>query len=312
MRPFTPKHLDLAALLQLREKYRREGKRVVWTNGCFDLLHAGHVASLEAAKALGDILIVGLNSDRSVRLLKGDERPFLHQEDRIRVLSALACVDHILLFEGMRCTEELAQIQPDIYVKSADYSLDTINREERQAIEAGGGEIRFLPLVEGRSTSNLVKKIRRSDPEKIITAAFAFLRDEAGRLLLVANRYEQGIRWGLPGGGHLRNETLPETAIRETREETGLEITIERYRGLIERLDPSQNLHLLAHLFEAKVIGGALTIHPGEEHVIAAQYFDREAMANHPEMILGREHLLRYLADPTTFPPYIRMGPGEE
>ncbi len=306
------KTMPLEALARRGEEYRRAGRRIVWTNGCFDLLHAGHIASLQAAKALGDILIVGINSDASVRALKGPDRPLVPEAMRANVLAALACVDHVLVFRGTRCTEELARIRPDIYAQGSDYTLETIDQDERRAVEQGGGRVAFLPFVQGFSTSNLMKKIRRGDPEKVISGAFALIRDDADRLLMVANQYSEGVRWGLPGGGHERDETLREAVVRETREEVGLEVKVTRYVGLIERLDPALNLHLLAHQFEAEAVGGELCVSEKEEHVIDAQYLSRAEVAGHPGVVLGRQYLLQYIDDRAAYPPYIFMGPGEE
>lgn len=300
------------ALAVLRTRYRAEGKRVVWTNGCFDLVHAGHVLSLESAAALGDILVVGLNSDASVRRLKGPERPYVPQQERATLLGALACVDHVVIFDGERCTPELERVQPDVYAQGEDYTIETIDPGERAAVERGGGAFAFLPFRQGLSTTNLMKRIRRSDPEKIISGAFALIRDAAGRLLMVANRYGEGVKWGLPGGGHHRGETLEETVVREAAEEVGLQIGIRRYLGIIERIDPTLNLHLVAHQFEAEVFGGEVRVDPREEHVIDARWLSAEELAGHPGVVLGREHLLRYLADPGGYPNYILMREGEE
>lgn len=308
----SPKILSAEALAAIRQRYRAEGKRVVWTNGCFDLVHAGHVLSLESAAALGDILVVGLNSDASVRRLKGPERPYIPQQERAAMLGALACVDHVVIFDGERCTPELDLVQPEVYAQGEDYTLDTIDPGERAAVERGGGTFAFLPFRQGLSTTNLMKRIRRSDPEKIISGAFALIRDEEGRLLMVANRYGEGVKWGLPGGGHHRGETLEETVIREAEEEVGLRIGIRRYLGIIERIDPTLNLHLVAHQFEAEVLGGEVRVDPREEHVIDARWLSAEGLAAHPGLVLGREHLLRYLADPTGYPNYILMREGEE
>ena len=131
-------------------------KTVVWTNGCFDLLHAGHVRSLQAAKALGDILVVGLNSDASVREIKGPARPLMCEEDRAEVMAALECVDYVTIFGESEPSAALAILRPDIHCKGADYE----NRDipERAVVESYGGKIRFLPLLEGRSTTRLMER----------------------------------------------------------------------------------------------------------------------------------------------------------
>jgi rfaE bifunctional protein nucleotidyltransferase chain/domain len=138
-----------------REAMKASGKVLVVTNGCFDLLHAGHVAYLEAARSLGDALLVGLNGDSSVRELKGPTRPLNIEGDRARVLAALECVSAVAIFPEKRAVRFLATSRPDIYVKGGDYTL-----EERQAVESGGGRIVFIPFLPGRSTTGLVAKIQ--------------------------------------------------------------------------------------------------------------------------------------------------------
>lgn len=195
------------------EAWRRDGKTVVWTNGCFDILHAGHVRALEEARGLGNVLVVGLNTDRSVRALgKGDDRPICNERDRAAVLSALECVDRIVYFEGRNCAREIRALRPGVWTKSGDYTVDSLDQEERAAVEAGGGRIVITPLVPGLSTTLLVNRIRRLDPEKIISAVCVHIRDDRGRLLMVATRYADGVQWSLPGGGQRHGESLWEAA----------------------------------------------------------------------------------------------------
>jgi glycerol-3-phosphate cytidylyltransferase len=134
------------------------GKKIVFTNGCFDVLHAGHVRYLAAAKQLGDILIVGLNSDASVRLLKGPERPVNKEEDRAEVMAALAVVDYVVLFEEQTAEILVAQIQPHIYVKGGDYN--TKNLPEAAIVAKYGGETVLIPEVPGRSTTSILRRIK--------------------------------------------------------------------------------------------------------------------------------------------------------
>jgi D-beta-D-heptose 7-phosphate kinase/D-beta-D-heptose 1-phosphate adenosyltransferase len=158
----SPKRVDLPALVAMRSVYRHQCRTVVWTNGCFDLLHAGHVQSLLAASTLGDIMIVGLNSDRSIRRLKGPSRPILPEAERAQVLAALECVDHVLLFDDLAPTRLLEQIQPDVHCKGADYAPPQGKPiPERAVVEAYGGRVAFLPLVSGLSTSHLIRRIRQ-------------------------------------------------------------------------------------------------------------------------------------------------------
>jgi D-beta-D-heptose 7-phosphate kinase/D-beta-D-heptose 1-phosphate adenosyltransferase len=151
------KLLHLESLIHERERLRREGARVVFTNGCFDLLHPGHVRYLAEARALGDALIVALNSDRSVRLLKGEGRPILKEGERAEVIAALESVDFVVVFDQDTPQDLIARLLPDVLVKGGDWSVDQIvGREE---VEAAGGRVVTLPYVEGASTSELIKRI---------------------------------------------------------------------------------------------------------------------------------------------------------
>lgn len=316
MTNYTDKTRTLPELLADREAWRRAGKRIVWTNGCFDLFHAGHARALETARAQGDALIVGLNSDKSVRGLKGDGRPLCPEGDRAAVLSALEAVDRILLFDGVRCDQELAAIRPDVWTKSGDYTPESLDPGEREAVTAHGGKIVITPLIPGISTTLLVKKIRRFDPEKIVSAACSFIRDEAGRILLVKTRYADAAKWCLPGGGHNQGESLPETARRETLEEAGLRVDIVRHMGVIERIEPALALHLAMHVFEAvprdpRAAAGDFKPDP-EEYVEDVAWFTPERLRDEPAIVLGRRLWLEYGASPATWPPHILMREGEE
>jgi D-glycero-beta-D-manno-heptose 1-phosphate adenylyltransferase len=150
-----------AALLDVREEWRREGRIVVWTNGVFDLLHVGHVRSLEAAKALGDVLVVGVNADESVRELKGPDRPLVGAAERAEVVAGLASVDRVVVFDEPTPERVLAELQPDVHAKGADYAPpDGKPLPERELVESYGGRIEFLPFVPARSTTDLVERIR--------------------------------------------------------------------------------------------------------------------------------------------------------
>jgi rfaE bifunctional protein nucleotidyltransferase chain/domain len=144
-----------------RAAMRASGKRLVVTNGCFDLLHVGHVTYLETARNYGDALLVGLNGDDSVRQLKGPERPVTPEDERAAVLGALESVDGVCIFTEKTATRFLAAAQPYVYVKGGDYTLDTLNQDERRAVEQAGGKIVIIPFVPGKSTTALLKKIMR-------------------------------------------------------------------------------------------------------------------------------------------------------
>jgi rfaE bifunctional protein nucleotidyltransferase chain/domain len=158
--PRSPKVADWVALLAWRQRCRAEGRTVVWTNGCFDLLHVGHVRSLQAARALGDALVVGVNSDESVRRLKGPRRPIVPAAERVEVLAALECVDRVVVFEELTPEAALARLQPDVHSKGADYAPPHGKPiPEARVVSAYGGRIEFLPLLPAVSTTDLVRRI---------------------------------------------------------------------------------------------------------------------------------------------------------
>lgn len=152
------KLVSAAELSQIRDASEREGRKMVFTNGCFDLLHVGHVRYLQAARALGDMLVVAVNGDVSVRALKGPTRPINSEEDRAEVLSALECVDYVTLFYTDRITDLAREIRPHIYAKGGDYTVESLNPEEVAALRTAGSEIRILPLVPGKSTTSTIEK----------------------------------------------------------------------------------------------------------------------------------------------------------
>ena len=155
------KILSIEALAQWRDELRRSGRRLVVTNGCFDLLHAGHVTYLEAARNQGDTLLVGVNGDAAVRDLKGPGRPVNSENDRALVIAALQCVDAVFIFRERDAVSFLKTVQPEIYVKGGDYTIETINQDERQLVEATGGKIVLLGHVPGKSTTALLQKLLR-------------------------------------------------------------------------------------------------------------------------------------------------------
>lgn len=144
-------------LIKIVKALKAKGKRIVFTNGCFDLLHIGHVRYLEKAKALGDVLVVGVNSDSSVRKLKGPERPILAEEERSGILSGLGCVDYIAIFSEIDPLKLITSLRPDVLVKGGDWTKEqTVGKE---VVERSGGKVVILPFVKGASTSNLIHTI---------------------------------------------------------------------------------------------------------------------------------------------------------
>lgn len=153
------KILTLEELAARADQLRAERRKIVATNGCFDLLHVGHVRYLEAARALGDLLIVGVNGDASVRALKGPARPLNSERDRAEVVAALACVDLVTVFADVRATQFLEAAVPVIYVKGGDYRPETLNPEERAVLDRIGAEIKIVQFESGYSTSGLIARL---------------------------------------------------------------------------------------------------------------------------------------------------------
>jgi D-glycero-beta-D-manno-heptose 1-phosphate adenylyltransferase len=158
---FREKIIVRDKLPEWRKAFRATGKKLVVTNGCFDILHLGHVTYLESARNLGDALLVGVNGDDAARQLKGKGRPVNSEADRVAVLAALASVDGVCIFEDKTAAKFLSAARPDIYVKGGDYTLDTLNQEERRMVESAGGKIVIFPLVPGKSTTALLEKISK-------------------------------------------------------------------------------------------------------------------------------------------------------
>ena len=160
LRSTTRKICSAERLTHTLARFKRQGRRVVFTNGCFDLLHVGHIRLLEAAKRLGEILVVGVNSDRSVRRLhKGPDRPVVPQRDRARLLAALACVDYVTIFDEPTPLQLIRRVKPDVLVKGADWHADRV--VGRDVVERHGGRVVLVPLVRGRSTTRLLTRINR-------------------------------------------------------------------------------------------------------------------------------------------------------
>lgn len=158
---FRKKIITWDQLPAWRSALRDAGKKLVVTNGCFDILHVGHATYLEASRQQGDVLLVGLNSDTSVGELKGSGRPVNTESDRAAVLAALESVDGVCIFSEKTATRFLLHAQPDIYAKGGDYTAETMNQDERHAVEEAGGRIAIVPIVAGKSTTALLQKISR-------------------------------------------------------------------------------------------------------------------------------------------------------
>ena len=156
----SEKVVDQNRLASIADALRKQGRKLVLTNGCFDLLHLGHVRYLQAARALGDALAVAVNSDDSVRVLKGEGRPLNSESERAEIVAALQCVDYAVLFSEVRVTRLIEKVQPAIYVKGGDYTLASLDPEEHAALEKIGAEIRILPFEPGYSTSRLIERIK--------------------------------------------------------------------------------------------------------------------------------------------------------
>ena len=150
--------IDSKNIASFCEVLRAGGQKVVFTNGCFDLLHAGHVRYLARARSFGDCLVLGLNNDASVRRLKGPMRPINNELDRAEVVGALRSVDYVVLFGEQTAETLIAKVKPDVYCKGGDYTLDTL--PEAKIVQSYGGHVEFIDIVEGRSTTNVIEKIK--------------------------------------------------------------------------------------------------------------------------------------------------------
>jgi D-beta-D-heptose 7-phosphate kinase/D-beta-D-heptose 1-phosphate adenosyltransferase len=153
------KIVSIEQMLIERTRFHSSGERLVFTNGVFDLLHVGHVRYLAQARALGDVLVVAINSDRSVRELKGPERPVFNQDERAEILAALRNVDYVVIFDNVSPRSLISQLLPDVLVKGGDYGLDEIHG--REEVEAAGGTVISLPFVDGASTTTLIQRMKR-------------------------------------------------------------------------------------------------------------------------------------------------------
>ena len=163
--PKNPKNgiMTLEEALEWRQNLRQTGKKLVITNGCFDLLHRGHAEYMYESRLLGDALLVLTNSDASVQRLKGPSRPIIDQYNRAYMLSSLSSVDAVVIFDSLRCDNELCILAPDIYVKGGDYTIDSLHPAEREVLLAAGTEIVFKPFIPGFSTTTIVERIKQAE-----------------------------------------------------------------------------------------------------------------------------------------------------
>ena len=153
--------IDRMKISEIVTGLKAKGKKIVFTNGCFDILHVGHVRYLKEAKALGDILILGLNSDSSVKSLKGSNRPINNEIDRAEVLSALKAIDYVVIFDEKTAENIVGEVKPDIYAKGGDYSIDTL--PEAKIVAEHGGKTVLLQLVDGKSSTNIINKCKENN-----------------------------------------------------------------------------------------------------------------------------------------------------
>lgn len=156
----SEKIINPERLAAIADSLRKQGRKLVLTNGCFDLLHIGHIRYLRAARALGDALVVAINGDESVRVLKGESRPLIPENERAEIVAALECVNYVVVFSEVRATRLLEEVRPSVYVKGGDYTPETLHPEERAALERIGAEIRILPFESGHSTSGLIARMK--------------------------------------------------------------------------------------------------------------------------------------------------------
>jgi rfaE bifunctional protein nucleotidyltransferase chain/domain len=160
----NPKIVEAKKLAEVAREMKARGQKLVFTNGCFDLLHAGHVRYLTAARSLGDALAVGINGDESVQSLKGAGRPINREADRAEVMAALEPVDYVTIFPEVRTTNLLRLVRPQIYAKGGDYTPETLNAQEKSVLDEIGAEIRIVPFEPGYSTTALINRLGPSTP----------------------------------------------------------------------------------------------------------------------------------------------------
>jgi len=154
--------MSLDSAVAWRKCLRAQGKKLVLTNGCFDIMHRGHAEYLYHARCNGDALLVLINSDDSIRALKGPTRPIIDEVNRAYMLASLNCVDAVVVFDSPRCSKEIDAIQPDVYVKGGDYTIAKLDPEERAALQRGNAKFVFIPFVDGFSSTELIRRIKIS------------------------------------------------------------------------------------------------------------------------------------------------------
>ena len=157
----------LEELKEIIENLKGKNKKIVWTNGCFDLIHEGHIKYLKKAREIGDCLVLGLNSDSSIRQIKGPGRPIRPEKARAEIISSFEFVDYVLIFSEVDATKHLSVLKPDVYVKSGNYTLETIHQGERAVVEGYGGKIVLIPSIDDISTSKIIDRIRNSDKKNL-------------------------------------------------------------------------------------------------------------------------------------------------
>lgn len=153
--------MDLSTAKAWRAELKKKNLKLVITNGCFDILHRGHAEYLTQARAMGDAMLILINTDRSVRELKGPDRPIVDEYNRAYMLCALESVDSVVMFDTQRCDDLFIELKPDIYVKGGDYTLETINPQEREALQSVNTDIRFLPFIKGFSSTDIIDKLQK-------------------------------------------------------------------------------------------------------------------------------------------------------
>jgi rfaE bifunctional protein nucleotidyltransferase chain/domain len=160
--PINSTNYSLHHAIEARSLAKSKGEKFVLTNGCFDILHAGHALALEATSQKGDVLWVGINSDQSIKNIKGSERPIIPEMYRAYLLASLVSVSGVFIFQNDNISEEIAILSPDVYVKSSDYTLDTLDSKERLSLEKVGAVVEFVDMVDGLSTSSIIEKISQN------------------------------------------------------------------------------------------------------------------------------------------------------